>query len=448
MTGERRLLLRTRIALGTACVMALAIAAISVVVWLTTRHNLRAQVDDTLLGRLPPPAAPPPPRPDFHRLCAGGDPQSFMRDIQLLRADGTTCAPSRADAVVTEPGDGDGGADRLRDGVTRSGARVRVLLHPVGNGEVLLLSRDLVEIENTLTNLGNVLIVVSVLGAAMVAATGALLTRGALAPMARLTSAAEEIARTEDLTTPVAVSGRDEVGRLGRAFTRMTTALAESRRRQRALVDDAAHELRTPLTSLRTNIDLLVRSERTGRPLVPAQRARVLDRIQAQAREFGDLVSELVVLARDERELSAEPVAVAEVIDRAVQRAAVRAGDRVLDVRVRPWTVVGDAVALERSVLNLLDNAVKFTPEDTRITVRSAPGWLTVADEGPGVPPTDRPLVFGRFWRSPHARALPGSGLGLAIVSDTITAHGGTVRFEDPPNGTGALVRVELPTAT
>lgn len=446
---ERRVLLRSRIALITACIVAVAIASISTITYVLTEHNLRNQLDETMLGGWPPPGAQGSslPQPDWNALCDApnlGELQRFLEGVQLLRADGTTCSPAGMDPVIIEPGDRLARTVTLRDGHTRSGARVRVLLGPLRNGDVLAISRSLAEVEGTLDGLRTVLIVVSVLGAALAAAAGLVLTRGALTPMARLTSAAEEIARTEDLGIPIAVSGRDEVGRLGRAFTAMTAALAESRRRQRALVTDAAHELRTPLTSLRTNIDLLARSERTGRPLA-VDRARILDRLQAQAEEFGDLVTELVVLARDEYEMDYAEVDMEAVVEAAVRRASSRARDHTFDVRSTRWVVRGDAAALERMVLNLLDNAIKFSPAGSTITVHSNPGSLTVRDEGPGIPEANRSHAFDRFWRAPTARALPGSGLGLAIVTDTVKAHGGAARFEDPPTGHGACVRIELP---
>lgn len=435
---------------STVCILAVAIAAISTITWVVTRHNLRAQLDETLLNRLPPPGAKLPPeipQPDLGALCTrdAANLQRFLEDVQLLRADGTTCAPNGVDPVVTESADRHVRAVSLRDGVTRSGAPVRVLRQPLDNGAVLIVSRDLAEVQDILDGLGTVLIIVSVIGVLAVASAGQLLTRRSLAPMARLTETAEEIARTEDLRIPVTVSGRDEVGRLGRAFTAMTAALSESRRRQRDLVNDAAHELRTPLTSLCTNIDLLVRSDRTGRPLPAGQHTKVLDELHTQAREFTDLVTELVVLARDERELRREPVDLGEVIDRAARRASARADDHTFDVRHESWSVIGDPGALERTVLNLLDNAVKFSPADSTITLRSARGWLTVTDEGPGLPTAYRQRVFERFWRAPDVRAIPGSGLGLAIVADTVAAHGGTVRFAPPPDGRGATVRIELP---
>ncbi|MCR3752704.1 HAMP domain-containing sensor histidine kinase [Lentzea californiensis] len=429
-------LLRGKLALITAFVVAVAIAGISVVTWLTTEHNLRTQLDRSLLASVPPPR--------IQIRCDEGVPAEGLRQvlqgIQTLSRNGLTCAPPGVDPVVTSSADFVT-APVLRDGVTESGAEARVALQPMSTGEVLILSRSTAEIDTTLTTLAGVLAAVSICGVLLVTGTGLWLTRRALAPMERLTEAAEHIARTEDLTTPVTVDGHDEVGRLGRAFTSMTAALAESRRRQRDLVNDAAHELRTPLTSLRTNIDLLVRSERTGRAL--PQRAEVLDRLQAQSQEFGDLVTELVVLARDDRELASEPVGVAGVIDRAVERARSRAHDHLFDVDHAEWSVAGDAGALERSVLNLLDNAVKFSPARSTITVRSRPGWLTVSDEGPGVPFEHRSSAFERFWRAPDARGLPGSGLGLAIVADVVAVHGGSVRFVPRPRG--ASVRVDLP---
>ncbi|MFE3175191.1 ATP-binding protein [Amycolatopsis sp. NPDC059090] len=445
------MLLRSRVALITAAIVAVAIAAISTVTYLSTEHSLRTQLDETLLGGWPPPGEGDPsvPKPGLEDLCRRGTPgrplQRFLEGVQLLKADGSVCAPPGVDSVVVDPADLAARTVTLRDGHTRSGTPVRVLLGPFSDGNVLVISRSLAEVDSTLAGLRTILIAVSVLGALLAAAAGLLLTRRTLRPMARLTGAAEEIARTHDLDLPVTVSGRDEVGRLGRAFAAMTGALADSRRRQRALVTDAAHELRTPLTSLRTNIDLLARSEHTGRALADGDRGRLLDRLQAQAGELGDLVTELVVLARDEHEFDHADVAMGTVVRHAVRRASSRARKHTFDVRSAEWHVCGDEGALERMVLNLLDNAIKFSPAGSAVTVCSEPGLVAVADEGPGVAAADRTSAFDRFWRAPEARSLPGSGLGLAIVADIAAAHGGYARFEDPPSGRGALAVVRVP---
>ncbi|SFQ71527.1 HAMP domain-containing sensor histidine kinase [Amycolatopsis rubida] len=449
------MLLRSRVALITAAIVAVAIAVVSTVTYLSTEHSLRTQLDETLLGGWPPPP-PGPDDPEARRpgpadLCRHSTPgkplQRFLEGVQLLKADGTVCSPPGVDSVVVDAADRGARTVALRDGQTRSGTPVRVLLGSLGDGNVLVISRSLAEVDSTLAGLRTILIAVSVLGALLAAAAGLLLTRRTLRPMARLTGAAEEIARTHDLDLPVTVSGRDEVGRLGRAFSAMTGALADSRRRQRALVTDAAHELRTPLTSLRTNIDLLARSERTGRALADGDRGRLLDRLQAQAGELGDLVAELVVLARDEHEFDHAEVAMGTVVRHAVRRASSRAREHTFDVTCAEWSVRGDEGALERMVLNLLDNAIKFSPAGSAVKVRSEPGLVSVADDGPGVAAADRDAAFDRFWRAPEARSLPGSGLGLAIVTDIAAAHGGYARFEDPPSGRGALAVVRLPPA-
>lgn len=445
--------LRGRVAAITACVVAAAVIGTGVVTWFATRHHLLAQLDQTLLDeRLPTLATvhegaaaleltdkPLLCDPPEHRL------QRFLEGIQLLRADGTGCVPDGVDGVLTTPADRAVTAVVLRNGITESGVPVRVALRPVGGGDVVAISRSLVPVDEVLSGLRALLALVCLAGVVTAGGTGLLLARRTLAPMARLTAAAEHIARTEDLTAPVSVAGRDEVGQLGRAFTAMTTALRESRQRQRELVTDAAHELRTPLTSLRTNVDLLARSERTGRAIPAGQRARIVDRLQAQAAEFGDLVGELVELARDTRELAHEEVPVADVVERAVLRARSRAADHDFAVELTPWSTTGDAAALERAVLNVLDNAIKFSPPGSTVRVRSDVGLLVVTDQGPGIPAENREQAFARFWRTPAARALPGSGLGLAIVANTVHAHRGRVRFVDPPPGWGACVHIELP---
>jgi two-component system sensor histidine kinase MprB len=114
---------------------------------------------------------------------------------------------------------------------------------------------------------------------------------------------------------------------------------------------------------------------------------------------------------------------------------------------VEPWFTHGDAAALERAVVNLLDNAVKFAPPGTQVDVGLAGGELTVRDRGPGVPPEELPHVFERFWRSPSARSMPGSGLGLAIAARAVREAGGSVALEVPPDGVGALARLRLPGA-
>jgi two-component system sensor histidine kinase MprB len=330
----------------------------------------------------------------------------------------------------------------LYNDTTTDGVHVRVSAVPVREG-ALVRARPLTETDRTLSHLAWLLLLISGLGVVGAGCLGLAVARAGLAPVDRLTAAAEEIARTEQLVA-VEVRGDDEIARLGTAFNTMTSALDRSRRQQRQLVVDAGHELRTPLTSLRTNIDLLVRADRSGRTLPAADRERLLDDLTAQTDELGALVSELVELTREQEAEPPEPTDLARLVQRAVDRARLRAPHVRFDVDVQEHTVTGNAAALERAVLNLLDNAVKFGPEGQTVTVRLVGGVLTVDDEGPGIATEDLPHVFERFYRAASSRAMPGSGLGLAIVAQAARDHGGTVTAGVAPAG-GTRITVAIP---
>ena len=250
----------------------------------------------------------------------------------------------------------------------------------------LVLAQPLGPQETVLKRLGAVMLLFGLAGVIGAAAAGWAVARNGLRPVRRLTTAVEEIARTERLA-PLPVEGDDEIARLATAFNAMLVALSASRDRQRRLVADAGHELRTPLTSLRTNLDLLTQADTTG-GLPAEQREELLDDVRAQLEELSTLVGDLVELARDEPLTHVvETFDLAEVVDRAVSRVRLRAPRSVLDVLTLPWWVVGESGAIERAVTNLLDNAAKWGPEGSTVTVRLANGVLTVDDQGPGIDP-------------------------------------------------------------
>jgi two-component system sensor histidine kinase MprB len=306
-------------------------------------------------------------------------------------------------------------------------------------------------------------------GVAVAAWSGAGIARAGLRPVQRLTVAAENVAATQRLD-PIEVRGSDEIARLTSAFNSMLAALAASRDRQRALVADAGHELRTPLTSLRTNLDLLAQDDRrTARAqggLSAADRSELLSDVRAQVTELSELVGDLVELAREDPPTPVrEPVDLADIVGRAVQRVARRAPDVEFDTECDPFVLYGDAAALERAVINLLDNAAKWSPRPgvvrTRLFHEAVQGdmgngrvrtgaVLQVRDQGSGIQPADLPHVFDRFYRSADARALPGSGLGLAIVRHAVERHGGTVEAAaaDPAFGGGTVLTVRLPSSS
>ncbi|MEZ0363916.1 ATP-binding protein [Mycobacterium sp. pUA109] len=317
----------------------------------------------------------------------------------------------------------------------------RVFAVHLPNDNSLLISKSLVPTDAVMTRLRWVLLVVGGVGLAVAAIAGEMVTRAGLRPVGRLTEAAERVARTDDLR-PIPVYGSDELARLTEAFNLMLRALAESRERQARLVADAGHELRTPLTSLRTNVELLMASMEPGAPRLPEQEmADLRADVIAQIEELSTLVGDLVDLTRDEaREVVHEPVDMSEVIDRSLERVRRRRNDIEFDVEVTGWQVYGDAAGLSRAVLNLLDNAAKWSPSGGRVGLRltqldPSHAELVVSDQGPGIPPEERRLVFERFFRSASARAMPGSGLGLAIVKQVVLKHGGALRVEDTSPG-------------
>ena len=192
-----------------------------------------------------------------------------------------------------------------------------------------------------------------------------------------------------------------------------------------------------------------------GAPGLPeSEMAGLRADVLAQIEELSTLVGDLVDLTRDDAgEVVHEPVDMSEIIDRSLERVRRRRSDIQFDVKTVPWQVEGDPAALSRAVLNLLDNAAKWSPRGGAVNVRLAQvdpshADLVIADYGPGIPPRERELVFERFYRSASARAMPGSGLGLAIVKHVALKHGGILRIEDTvPGGQppGTSVHVLLP---
>lgn len=336
----------------------------------------------------------------------------------------------------------------------RTANNQRVLAVHLADGTSLLISKSLVPTLALLKRLGTILAIVGGAGMAVAAISGGMVARAGLRPVGRLTQAAERVARTDDLR-PIPVVGTDELARLTEAFNMMLRALAESRERQARLVADAGHELRTPLTSLRTNVELLMAAMAPGAPRLPDdEMAGLQTDVIAQISELSTLVGDLVDLSRDDAGVVIhETVDIADVVDRSLERVRRRRSDIEFDADTISWQVYGDAAGLSRVVLNLLDNAAKWSPPGARVSVRlqqrdAVHAELTVADLGPGIPPEERDLVFERFYRSTLARAMPGSGLGLAIVKQVVLKHGGTVRVEDTvPGGDppGTSIRVVLP---
>ncbi|MFF0432660.1 sensor histidine kinase [Streptomyces sp. NPDC004327] len=443
--------LRSRLALLTALAVALAVAGVSLACWFVTRAQLERELDSSLRGS----------KVDntYLNLVLGGCrtetrvPPLPPYTVQVILADGTVCTsgkapiPAQAADLAVAQGLLTDTLHTTRDGDGRE-MRVYTYDQPGRIGMAVSLARPLSEIDNSMNTLAWVLLVVSGIGVVGAGAAGLWVARTGLAPVDRLTGAVEHVAATEDLTVRIPVEGEDEIARLSRSFNAMTAALATSRDRQARLIADAGHELRTPLTSLRTNIELLARSEQTGRALPPDDRRALMASVKAQMTELASLIGDLQELARPE---AAEPgplevVPLHVILRSALDRARLRGPELTFDADLAPWYVRAEPAALERALVNVLDNAVKFSPPRGTVEVRLMRGELTVRDHGPGIPADELPHVFDRFWRSPSARSLPGSGLGLSIVARTVGQAGGTVALT-PAEGGGTVATVTLPGA-
>ena len=335
-------------------------------------------------------------------------------------------------------------------------AGFRVLVEDVPNlDRVLIVAIPLAETRQTLTRLLTIEVVVSLAVLAALAAAAWWLIKRDLRPLETMAVTADAIA-AGDLTRRVQpAEPRTEVGRLGLSLNTMLGRIEEAfaeraatEEKLRRFLADASHELRTPLTSIRGYSEVFERAKDDPEDLELAMR-----RIEEESKRMGVMVEELLVLARlgEGREPERLPVDLARVVADAVSdaRAAAPARDIALE-SPESVDVLGDDHQLRQVVANLLNNALRHTPEEARIRVALRAGdgraELAVADDGPGLAADVAAKVFEPFYRADRSRAREtgGAGLGLAIVAAIVEAHGGTVRLDTAP-GTGATFTVTLP---
>jgi len=426
---------RARLALVAAAAVALAVVAASFVVYFVVRDQLRGTVDDSLHSTANQ-LAHVDPQEFHHFVPPSGELGGAAGCPQIVGVDGIPILPRGAKVVLpvsTRVVDlaRNGGATFLSDAHV-NGTHIRMLTFPYAQGYAVQIARPLTEVDHSLGRIENFLILIVGGGIAIAAALGLAVSKAALAPVRRLTAAAETVTETGDLSERIDVAGRDELSRLADSFNAMLGTLEESSRAQRQLVADASHELRTPLTSLRTNIEVLA-SERT---LPSGERERLLADVVDQLTEMTTLISGLIDLARGEQQtLEPEEVRLDLVASDAVERARRNRPAVTFTTDLQASTVQGVPSTIERAVANLLDNAAKWSPPGGDVEVAVRDGALSVRDHGPGIDEEDLPHVFDRFYRSPSARGRPGSGLGLAIVRQVAVAHGGEVVAEAAEGG-------------
>ncbi len=329
---------------------------------------------------------------------------------------------------------------------------------PVGGTVIVQYGRRLSDLDATIARVELLLVLGVLAGTALALLAGMMIARRAMAPIAELTSSAEEIARTRDPTHKIPQPlADDEVSELARTLGGMLRELDAAHveteatlARQRQFVADASHELRTPLTSVLANLELLVES-------LHGEEADTARSALRSSRRMRRLVADLLLLARTDvgRVVRRESCDLAQVIVEATAELGPVSAEHSISLDVgRVGLVLVEAARdeLHRLALNLIENAVRHTPPGTEIRVSTGitpdgDARLVVEDDGPGVPERLTDTLFERFVRGAGDRG--GSfGLGLAIVRAVAESHGGSVTLEPTHPGAehpGARFVVRLP---
>ena len=483
---------RGRVLLGTLCLVAAALLMADLAVYRFLSSFLHGRVDDQLesgmwaaprilelTGEAP---GPSPPVLERGRPATGYPEGTYfahldergvvIRDFVITlspRGEGSPRDPEAAAPVLPgdlpgsrAPGD-DSPSTRFNAEASGGGGSYRVLADALTGGGTILVAMPLSSTSATLHRL--VLIEVGVTVGVLVAVglLGFFVARRGLRPLDRIADSAGAIA-AGDLSTRVQPAGDGtEVGRLGLALNTMLsqieTAFQERRAsedRLRRFVADASHELRSPLTSIQGYAELF----RRGASERPEDLAKAMRQIETEAWRMGELVDELLLLARlDQSDTVESPIEraridLAPIVAEAVEAARDLDRERRVTLAAKggPVMVLGDEVRLRQLLDNLLSNIRRHTPDGTRVRVQvGMQGDLAVvevADDGPGIDAEHADRIFERFYRVDPSRSRQrgGVGLGLSIVAAIAEAHGGRATCE-PVIPHGVRFRIELPLA-
>jgi len=283
------------------------------------------------------------------------------------------------------------------------------------------------------------------------AAGGWLLAGRALKPIDELTRRARQIT-AHDLSQRLNLDQEDELGRMAATFDDMIGRLQEAFERQKRFTSDASHELRTPLTVMQAELGLAL-----TRPRAAEHYRHTLLSMDEEVSRLSLIVNDLLTLTRidvDPVAIQHQPVVLNELLGGLARRVGMIAAERDIAVEVeglQPATITGDATRLRQLFTNLLDNAVTYTPDGGRVTVRLESARdgarVTVGDTGIGIAAEHLPRIFERFYRTSEARAhhAHGTGLGLAISWSVVQAHQGEIAVQSTL-GQGTTFTVFLPT--
>ncbi|GAC1535925.1 MAG: sensory box histidine kinase PhoR [Acidimicrobiales bacterium] len=461
---------RVRLVVGLMVVVAIGLGAVDTATWAALRVFLAERVDAQLEATRRPIDAQIAGSSSLLQLAA--DPQLVRRVVppgvfmQIRSPSGRVIATSGltdGNATPVAPAipvplpkpEGVRAASAIQtvreDG--RGTDRFRLEVFNARFGATVIVATSLRPVRDTVGRLVFVSLVASGIALIAVLVLVLLVVRLGLRPLDAMADTAAAIADGDLQRRVKGANGRTEAGRLGLALNAMLgqieAAFANRRaseERLRRFVSDASHELRTPLTSIRGYAELF----RSGAAERPDDLAKAMGRIESEATRMAGLLDDLLLLARLDqgRPLELTGVDLATLAADAVDDARVSApGNPIAMEASRPVIVRGDAHQLRQVLANLVNNAVKHTPEGTPITVRSftegAVGVAEVADSGPGLTVEQTDRVWDRFWRAERTPAA-GSGLGLSIVAAIAEAHGGRATVRSQP-GAGATFRIEIP---
>ena len=330
---------------------------------------------------------------------------------------------------------------------------LRVLARPVIEGDrvvgAVLVGESMHLQDVALSRMRQLLVVAAALAAVVSLLGGWWLTGRAVGPVAELTRVARRIAATGRFEQRIAVpSSRDELGQLAATFNDMLARLERTFLRQREFIADASHELRGPLMVIRGNLDLLKLA------LPPEDRLACIAEATEEVERMSRLVSDLLFLSEVDAQETVrhQPVALETVVTSVWQRAKDLDGGahQVLLGANDPTTVAGDQERLEQLLWNLVENALRYTPDGGSVTIalrrQGDVAELLVSDTGIGIAAEHLPRLFERFYRVDRARSRRegGTGLGLAIAKQVAAAHGGQIRVRSDP-GAGSTFTVALP---
>jgi two-component system OmpR family sensor kinase len=385
--------------------------------------------------------------------------------IQVIRTDGSVAARSSNLGDQRLPLDADllavnlGGRPAFKTTTVQNGVRLRIYSVPIlAAGRTVgavQVSQPLTSVDATLQRVLLLLIAGTAVTIILAGGVGLLMSWLTLRPIDRITQTAGRIARTPDLGRRLPVSKTDdEVGRLVNTFNAMLERLHRLFQAQQGLVADVSHELRTPLTTIRGNLDLL----RRGAADDPGERAAALDAIEGEVDRMNRLVADLLLLAQADAgmKLEKQPVELDTLILQVYRQAQLMANSHALGnerVAIRlghedQAIVEGDPDRLKQLLLNLIDNALKYTPGGGNIALSlyHDRAWVrvSVADTGVGIPADALPHIFDRFYRA-QRNGRKGAGLGLSIARWIAEAHGGGLTVESQV-GKGTTFTLWLPT--